>query len=113
MTTEIQSTIQDLNLYIKVKRKEMTWFLYVNMDTTAKDIKKMMKQFVQRKIHDMQLVVPRYNNRKFNDSLSIEKMILNNGETIYLLLRMEGSENFETVQSITGSYDTTLSALLN
>jgi len=91
----------------------MTWFLYVNMDTTAKQIKRMMKQFVNRKIHDMQLVVPRENNRKFHDSLSFEKMILKNGETLLLQLRTEGTDNFEPIESIAGNYDTILAALLN
>lgn len=84
----------------------MTYFLYVNMNTRSIDIKRTMTQFVDRKVHDMQLTIPRYDNRKFNDSLTFEMMNLVNGETLTLQLRRPGSDQFEDLNDVTGSYNT-------
>jgi hypothetical protein len=102
----VHSTIQDLNLYVRVKRKSQTYVLYVTQETTARDIKRMMRQFTQRKIHDIHFVVPRYGNRKFHDRLSFEQMILQNGEVLLMQLRKPGTDDYETVEEVTGEFDT-------
>jgi hypothetical protein len=107
----VQTTIQDLNLYVKVKRNNVTYFLYITQETTARDIKRMMRQFTDRKIHDIHFVIPRYGNRKFHDRLSFEQMILHNGETLLMTLRKPGTDDYETLDEITGDYDTITGAL--
>lgn len=104
--TDVQSTIQDLSVYVKVKRKNSTWFLLVTMDTTCMQIKRIMKQFVNLKIHDMQLTIPRHGNRKFHDTHTLEQFSLQNGETLNLHLRIPNSDEFESVEDVTGNYDT-------
>lgn len=111
MDDDVKSTIQELNLYVKVKHHNKTYFLYVTRDTTAMDMKRMMKQFTNRKIHDIHFTIPRYNNRKFFDTLSFEQMILQNGETILMQLRFPKSDNYETIEQVTGDYDTITGAL--
>lgn len=109
---DVQTTILDLQWYIKVKRKNMTWFLYVNMNTTSIEIKRMMTQFIPKKVHDMQLTIPRYDNRKFADELSLEKMNLVNGETLTLHIRVDpASDKYEELSEVTGNYDTVTTAL--
>jgi hypothetical protein len=107
----VQTTIQDLNLYIRVKRNNITYFLYITQETTGRDIKRMMRQFTQRKIHDIHFVIPRYGNRKFHDRLSFEQMILVNGEILLMQLRKPGTDDYDTVEEITGEYDTISLAL--
>jgi hypothetical protein len=107
----VQTTIQDLNLYVKVKHNNITYFLYITQETTARDIKRQMRQFTQRKIHDIHFVIPRYANRKFHDRLSFEQMILHNGETLIMLLRKPGTDDYETIDDVTGDYDTITATL--
>jgi hypothetical protein len=83
----VQTTIQDLNLYGRVKHNNMTYFLYTTQETTSRDIKRMTREFTQRKIHGIHSVVPRYGNRKFHDPLSFEQMTLQNGEILLIQLR--------------------------
>lgn len=107
MSKDVQTTILDLQQYVKVKRKNMTYFIYVTTNTRSIDIKRAMTQFVDRKVHDMQLTIPRYDNRKFNDPLTLEMMNLVNGETLTLSLRRSpGSDQFEDINDVTGSYNT-------
>lgn len=111
---DVASTILDLNLYVKIKRKNVTYFLYVTRETTARQIKRMMKQFTGRKIHDIHFTIPRYNYRKFHDTLTLEQMILENGETLLMQMRIIGTDDFEpieTVRDIDGEYDTITTSL--
>lgn len=107
----VQTTIQDLQQYVKVKRHNVTYFLYVTSETTARDIKRMMRQFTGRKCHDIHLVIPRYNNRKFNGRISFEQAILQNGETLIMQLRKPGTDDYETLEEVTGDYNTTTATL--
>jgi hypothetical protein len=107
----VQSTIQDLNLYVKIKRNNVTYFLYITQETTGREIKRMMRQFTGKKIHDIHFVIPRYGNRKFHDRLSFEQLILQNGETLVMTLRKAGTDDYETLDDVTGSYDTIAGAL--
>ena len=111
MEDDVKSTIQELNLYVKVKHHNVTYFLYVQRDTTAMEIKRMMKQFTNRRIHDIHLTIPRYNNRKFFDTLTFEQMILENGETLLMQLRFPKTDNYETIEQVTGDYDTITGSL--
>jgi hypothetical protein len=108
---QVQTTIQDLNLYLRIKRHNITYFLYVTQEMTGREIKRMMRQFTGRKIHDIHFVVPRYGNRKFNDRLTFEQMILQNGEILLMQLRKPGSDDYETVDEVTGDYNLTTAAL--
>jgi hypothetical protein len=101
----IQSTIQDLNFYIKIKRNNIT------QETTGREIKRMMRQFTGKKIHDIHFGIPRYLNRKFHDRLSFEQLILENGETFIMTLRKAGSDDYEALDDVTGNYDTINAAL--
>jgi hypothetical protein len=101
----VQTTILDLNLYIRVKHNNITYFLYITQDTSGRDIKRMMRQFTQRKIHDIHFVLPRYQNRKFHDRLTFEQMILQNGEILLMQLRKPGTDDYETVEEVTGEFD--------
>lgn len=93
---DVATTILDLNWYIKVKRREQTYFLYVTQDTTAKEIKRILGALLHKKVHDMQLTIPRYGYRKFNNRLSLEQMICQNGETFLLQFRAKGDgDSFE------------------
>ena len=95
--SEVQTTIQELNWYIKVKRREMTYFLYVTQETTSREIKRSLKEFVNRRIHQMQLTIPRYGDRVFRDTLTMEQVLLQNGETLVLQLQQQGSDTFESL----------------
>jgi hypothetical protein len=111
MSNDIQTTILDLPIYIKVKRKNVTHFLYVTMDTRSIEIKRMMTQFFSdKKIHDMELHIPRFDNRKFADPLTLEMMGLKNGETLTLHLRKDG-DKYEDISEVTGNYDKIQDAL--
>ena len=110
-SNDIQTTILDLSIYVKVKRKNVTYFLYVTMDTRSIEIKRAMTQFFpDRKIHDMELRIPRFDNRKFNDPLTLEMMNLKNGETLTLHLKKD-AEKFEDISEVTGNYDKIQDAL--
>ena len=103
--SDIQTTILDLPIYVKVKRKNVTYFLYVTMDTRSIEIKRAMRQyFPDRRIHEMELTIPRFEHRKFNDPLTLEMMCLKNGETLTLHLKKD-AEKFEDVSEVTGNYD--------
>jgi hypothetical protein len=71
----------------------------------------MMRQFTGRKIHDIHFIIPRHGNRKFNDRLTFEQMILQNGEILLMSLRKPGSDDYETIEEITGDYNLTTAAL--
>ena len=111
MDDDVKSTIQELNLYVRIKHHNVTYFLYVQRETTAMEMKRMMKQFTKRKIHDIHFTIPRYNNRKFFDTLSFEQMLLENGEIILMQLRFPHSDNYESIEEVTGNYDTITGSL--
>lgn len=111
MDDDVKSTIQELNLYVRIKHHNITYFLYVQRETTSMDMKRMMKQFTNRKIHDIHFTIPRYNNRKFFDTLSFEQMLLENGEIILMQLRFPHTDNYESIEEVTGDYDTITGAL--
>ena len=107
----VATTILDLQLYVRVKRLNVTYFLYVTSETTARDIKRKMRQFTGRKCHDIHFLLPRYNYRKFQGRISFEQAILQNGEVLIMSLRKPGTDDYETLEEVTGDYNTTTAAL--
>lgn len=107
----VQTTIQELQQYVKIKRCEVTYFMYVTSETTAREMKRKMRQFIHRKCHDIKLCIPRYNNRMFNGNISFEQAILVNGETLVMTLRKPGTDDYELLEDVTGDYNTTTAAI--
>ena len=46
----------------------------------------------------MQLTIPRYGDRIFRDPLTMEQVLLQNGETLILQLQQHGSDTFESLE---------------
>ena len=70
-------------IFIRVRDRDTTIYLNVNQETTSLQIKRMLKQFTNRKIKDMRLLLPRNLNRQFNNEDTIKKFLISDGENVY------------------------------
>lgn len=87
-------------IFIRVRDRDTTIYLNVNQETTSLQIKRMLKQFTNRKIKDMRLLLPRNLNRQFNNEDTIKKFLISDGENVLLQLRNTATNKFPKRPSI-------------
>ena len=87
-------------IFIRVRDRDTTIYLNVNQETTSLQIKRMLKQFTNRKIKDMRLLLPRNLNRQFNNEDTIKKFLISDGENVLLQLRNKATNKFPKRPSI-------------
>lgn len=90
-------SLDNLQQFVQVRRKNKSYFICVTNTTRSIDIKRMLTQFLNLKVHDLQLSVPRLDNRIFNDQMTVENEGLMNGEIINLQLRKTDLNQFEDI----------------
>ena len=91
-------------IFIRVRDRDTTIYLNVNQETTSLQIKRMLKQFTNRKIKDMRLLLPRNLNRQFNNEDTIKKFLISDGENVLLQLRNTATNKFPKRPSIILKY---------
>lgn len=87
-------------IFIKVRERDTTIYLNVNQETTSLQIKRVLKQFTNRKIKDMRLLLPRNLNRQLDNEDTIKKFLISDGENILLQLRNPTTNKFPKRPSI-------------
>ena len=87
-------------IFIKIKWENNTIYLNVDPETTSLQIKRLLKQYTNRQIKDMRLLLPRNLNKPFRNEDTLKKFLAADGENIILQLRDQNNNKFPPIPSL-------------